>query len=158
MGKGWSIPFNFNAWHVNQPDNLLGNQNCLMLALNKEFEWDDNNCQNHRNVICEKSKWFWNANKNFQTAKEIEQICFGVALHPVVKVCSCFFKVVVVFNTTPVDFVLMSADVILKTTTILKEMRIAQISSKNVRTFSSWSCQRNSVKTYFDLHFVVVRD
>ena len=50
---------------------------------------------------------------------------------------SCFFKIVLVFNTTPVDFVLMSADVILKTTTILKEMRIAQISSKNVRTFSS---------------------
>ena len=53
------------------------------------------------------------------------------------KILSCFSKIVVVFNTTPVDFVLMSADVILKTTTILKEMRIAQISSKNVRTFSS---------------------
>ena len=50
------VPFKFTAWHLNQPDNLMGNQNCLMLALNKEFEWDDNNCQNHRNVICEKSK------------------------------------------------------------------------------------------------------
>ena len=35
-----------------------------MLALNNEFEWDDNNCQNQRNVVCEKSKWFGNANKN----------------------------------------------------------------------------------------------
>ena len=39
------------------------------------------------------------------------------------------FKIVVVFNTTSADFVLMSADVVLKTTTILKEKRIAQLSS-----------------------------
>ena len=31
------------------------------------------------------------------------------------------FKIVVVFNTTSADFVLMSADVVLKTTTILKD-------------------------------------
>ena len=54
------------------------------------------------------------------------------------KVCSFYegscrilisFKIVVVFNTTSADFVLMSADVVLKTTTILKEMMIAQLSS-----------------------------
>ena len=39
------------------------------------------------------------------------------------------FKIVVVFNTTLADFVLMLADVVLKTTIILKEMRIAQLSS-----------------------------
>ena len=39
------------------------------------------------------------------------------------------FKIVVVFNTTLADFVLMSADVVLKTTTILKEMSIVQLCS-----------------------------
>ena len=35
-----------------------------------------------------------------------------------------YFKIVVIFNITLADFVLMSADVVLKMTTILKEMRI----------------------------------
>ena len=39
------------------------------------------------------------------------------------------FKIVVVFNTTSADIKTKSADVVLKTTTILKEMRIAQLSS-----------------------------
>ena len=39
------------------------------------------------------------------------------------------FKIMVVFNIPSADFVLMSADVVLKTTTILKEMRIAQLCS-----------------------------
>ena len=47
------------------------------------------------------------------------------------------FKIVVVFNTTSADFVLMSADFVLKTTTILKEMRISQLSSYNERTLPS---------------------
>ena len=47
-----------------------------------------------------------------------------------------FFKIVVVFNTISADFVLMSADVVLKTTTILKEMRISQLSSLNEHTLT----------------------
>ena len=39
------------------------------------------------------------------------------------------FKIVVIFNITSADFVLMSADVVLKMTTILKEMRIMQLCS-----------------------------
>ena len=39
------------------------------------------------------------------------------------------FKIVVIFNIASADFVLMSADVALKMTTILKEMRIEQLSS-----------------------------
>ena len=35
-----------------------------------------------------------------------------------------YFKIVVIFNITSTDFVLMSADVVLKMTTILKEMRV----------------------------------
>ena len=37
------------------------------------------------------------------------------------------FKIVVIFHNTSADFVLISADVLLKTTTILKELRIAQL-------------------------------
>ena len=39
------------------------------------------------------------------------------------------FKIVVIFNMTSADFVLISADVLLKMITILKELRIAQLSS-----------------------------
>ena len=39
------------------------------------------------------------------------------------------FKIVVIFNIISADFVLMSADFVLKITTILKEMKIAQLSS-----------------------------
>ena len=43
------------------------------------------------------------------------------------------FKIVVIFNITSAVFVLMLADVVLKMTTILKEMRIAQLGSKSER-------------------------
>ena len=38
-----------------------------------------------------------------------------------------FFKLVMIFNNTSADFVLISADVLLKMITILKELRIAQL-------------------------------
>ena len=47
------------------------------------------------------------------------------------------FKTVVIFNIISADFVLMSADVVLKMTTILKEMRIAQLCSKSERTLNT---------------------
>ena len=47
------------------------------------------------------------------------------------------FKIVAIFNITSADFVLISADVLLKMITILKEMRIAQLCSKNERTLHS---------------------
>ena len=39
------------------------------------------------------------------------------------------FKIVILINITSTDFVLISADVVLKSTTILKEMRIPQLLS-----------------------------
>ena len=42
----------------------------------------------------------------------------------------------VAFNTKSADFVLMLADVVLKTTTVLKEMRIAQLSAESDRTLA----------------------
>ena len=47
-----------------------------------------------------------------------------------------YFKIVIIFNITLADFVLMSADVVLKMTTILKEMRIEQLCSKSERTLA----------------------
>ena len=49
------------------------------------------------------------------------------------------FKMVVILNVTSAEFVLMSADVVLKMTTILKEMRIAQLCSKSERTLGTLS-------------------
>ena len=44
------------------------------------------------------------------------------------------FKIAVIFNTTSAEIKTKSTDVILKITTILKEMRIAQPCSKSERT------------------------
>ena len=44
------------------------------------------------------------------------------------------FKIVVIFNNTSADFVLISTDVLLEMTTFLKELRILQLRSKNKRT------------------------
>ena len=49
--------------------------------------------------------------------------------HTVVQSILISFKIVLLFNITLADFVLMSADVVLKSNTILKEMRIVQLSS-----------------------------
>ena len=48
-------------------------------------------------------------------------------------ILSCF-KIVVIFNNTLADFFRISADVMLKMTTILKELKIAQMCSKNEQT------------------------
>jgi hypothetical protein len=53
---------------------------------------------------------------------------------------------VIKFNNTSADFVLISADVILKIITILKELKIAQLCSKNGRTLISGSIFDEAVK------------
>ena len=40
-----------------------------------------------------------------------------------------FFKIVIIFNIASADFALISADVLLKIITILKELRIAELCS-----------------------------
>ena len=47
------------------------------------------------------------------------------------------FKIKIIFNNTSAEIKTKSADVLLKMTTILKEMRTAQLRSKNKRTFES---------------------
>ena len=51
-------------------------------------------------------------------------------------------KIVVIFEITSADFILISADVVLKMTTILKEMRIAQLCSKSEQTLCGLLYQR----------------
>ena len=47
------------------------------------------------------------------------------------------FKIVIIFNNTSAEIKTKSADVLLKMITILKELRIAQLCSKNERTLPS---------------------
>ena len=61
------------------------------------------------------------------------------------------FKIVVIFNNiTSADFVLMSADVVLKMTTILKEMRIAQQCSKSERTLDKMPIALSHEETHIE--------
>ena len=71
------------------------------------------------------------------------------------------FKIVVIFNNTSADFVLIIADVILKMTTILKEMSIVQLCSKSERTLAgtsdgNFSCIQSpcQIGLLIELHFV----
>ena len=57
------------------------------------------------------------------------------------------FTIVVLFNNTSADFVLISVDVLLKSTTILKEMRIAQLWSKSERTLGKFWKLLKSIKS-----------
>ena len=70
-------------------------------------------------------------------------------LNLVLKVCSFLehscailssFKIVIIFNNTSPGFVLISADVLLKMVTILKELRIVRLCSKNERTLDATAC------------------
>ena len=47
-----------------------------------------------------------------------------------------FFKIVIIFNNTSAEIKTKSADVLLEMITILKELRIAQLCSKNERTLA----------------------
>ena len=61
------------------------------------------------------------------------------------------FKIVVIFNNiTSADFVLMSADVVLKMTIILKEMRIVQLCSKSERTLDKMPIALSHEETHIE--------
>ena len=49
-----------------------------------------------------------------------------------------FIKIVVIFNTTSTEIKTKSADVILKITILLKELRITQLCSKSERTLNNF--------------------
>ncbi|CAC5422423.1 unnamed protein product [Mytilus coruscus] len=41
-------------WSPNQPDNYLGNQDCVQIMKSEGYTWDDNLCEALRAFICEK--------------------------------------------------------------------------------------------------------
>ena len=65
------------------------------------------------------------------------------------------FKIVVVFNTTSADIKTKSADVVLKTTTILREMRIVQMSF-NVKGLYDKHCFNNERTLYDKIYSHVI--
>ena len=61
------------------------------------------------------------------------------------------FKIVVIFSNTSADFVLISANVLLKMTTILKELRIEQLLSENKRTLVLLSFHEKQIEKFNQL-------
>ena len=82
-------------------------------------------------VLFEKGKVNFNGCNLYQICKSciVVLICLLTLKSVHFKKILISFKIVVDFNTKSAGFVLMSANVVLKTTTILKEMRISQLSS-----------------------------
>ena len=79
--------------------------------------------------------WVWSKALDKESVNSLERFweCGNALLIKSSKVrlfldCS-FFKIVVIFNNTSADFVLISADVLLKMIIILKELRILQLCS-----------------------------
>ena len=58
------------------------------------------------------------------------------------------FKIMIIFKNTSADFVLISADLLLKIIIILKELRIVQLWSWNERTL--WKTRRQEFKGWWD--------
>ncbi|XP_045215574.2 perlucin-like [Mercenaria mercenaria] len=51
---GTSIPFNYTHWGTGKPDNLGGNENCLVIHFRKgRTSWNDNVCNALHSFICE---------------------------------------------------------------------------------------------------------
>ena len=52
---GKSVPIsNYTHWGHNKPDNVGGNENCLVINYHgSKTYWDDRNCQGQHSFICE---------------------------------------------------------------------------------------------------------
>ncbi|GAB6030380.1 Fc fragment of IgE, low affinity II, receptor for (CD23) [Chamberlinius hualienensis] len=50
------IPIKFANWAENQPDNVHGNEHCLLMVETANFKWNDFNCDKTAQFICQSSK------------------------------------------------------------------------------------------------------
>ncbi|XP_062569840.1 perlucin-like [Saccostrea cucullata] len=56
IGSENPIPFNYTNWHQGQPNNMNGDQDCVMLQYrtnNNDYEWGDVGCAEKHSFICE---------------------------------------------------------------------------------------------------------
>ncbi|XP_048771111.2 uncharacterized protein LOC125677178 [Ostrea edulis] len=56
IGNENPVPFNFTNWHQGQPNNMNGDQDCVMLQYKTssfDYEWGDVGCQERHSFICE---------------------------------------------------------------------------------------------------------
>ena len=56
IGSSAPVPFNYTKWHPGQPNNMNGDQDCVMLqyrTANGDYEWGDVGCEEKHSFICE---------------------------------------------------------------------------------------------------------
>ncbi|XP_078315448.1 uncharacterized protein LOC111102651 [Crassostrea virginica] len=56
IGSSAPVPFNYTKWHQGQPNNMNGDQDCVMLqykTANGDYEWGDVGCEEKHSFICE---------------------------------------------------------------------------------------------------------
>lgn len=53
-GQAHPVPLNYTHWHPGQPNNVAGNQNCLLIEYPRyDYEWGDVSCSEKHAFICE---------------------------------------------------------------------------------------------------------
>ncbi|KAJ8298068.1 hypothetical protein KUTeg_024599 [Tegillarca granosa] len=53
-GNGNPVPLNYTDWHVGQPNNVGGDQDCLLIQYyDDHFKWGDVSCTETHPFICE---------------------------------------------------------------------------------------------------------
>lgn len=43
----------YKNWAPGEPNNANGNEHCLEMDMGGQYQWNDNNCENRFNFICE---------------------------------------------------------------------------------------------------------
>jgi len=51
-GSSWNYYSTYSAWSPGQPDNYIGNQDCLVGNWHHDLKWDDDNCEQKKLFLC----------------------------------------------------------------------------------------------------------
>jgi hypothetical protein len=53
-GQAHPVLFNYTHWHPGQPNNVAGEQDCVVIEYPKlDYEWGDVSCNERHSFICE---------------------------------------------------------------------------------------------------------
>nr|XP_022326195.1 uncharacterized protein LOC111126085 [Crassostrea virginica] len=53
-GQSHPLPFNYSHWHPGQPNNVAGDQDCVLIEYPKyDYQWGDVSCSERHSFICE---------------------------------------------------------------------------------------------------------